>query len=216
MTEQARISHPKQRVLSRGIEGFDTLTELALDMHSAWNHAANQVWRQLDPVLWELTHNPWVVLQTVSREKFQQVSADTAFRIPAASAYLERAAGTGKTGAQVVNWRHALAQNWTAPRFGETKAVTSAGQHVFDVQVYLGDLDPKALRIELYADAVSDGAPARQTMQRVRQLAGASGGYVYQAVVSATRPVADYTARVIPCFDGVSVPLEEPRILWQR
>jgi Protein of unknown function (DUF3417) len=36
------------------------------------------VWRQLDPVLWELTHNPWVVLQTVSREKLQRVLADRA------------------------------------------------------------------------------------------------------------------------------------------
>ncbi|MHB8623991.1 MAG: alpha-glucan family phosphorylase [Sulfuricaulis sp.] len=136
--------------------------------------------------------------------------------IPAASAYLERAADNGKTGVQVVNWRHALEQNWAALRFGETKAVTSGGQHVFDVQVYLGDLDPTVVRIELYADTVRDGAPVRQQMQRVRQLAGASGGYVYHAVVSATRPVMDYTARMIPHFDGVSVPLEESRILWQR
>ena len=40
----------------------------------------DQVWRQLDPALWELTHNPWVVLQTVSREKLQHVLADPAFR----------------------------------------------------------------------------------------------------------------------------------------
>ena len=29
--------------------------------------ATDEVWRQLDPELWDLTHNPWVVLQTVSR-----------------------------------------------------------------------------------------------------------------------------------------------------
>ena len=28
--------------------------------------------------------------------------------------------------------------------------------------------------------------------------------------------VADYTARVIPHCDGVAVPLEDARILWQR
>ena len=33
------------------------------------------MWRQLDPVLWELTHNPWAVLQTVSREKLQRENA---------------------------------------------------------------------------------------------------------------------------------------------
>jgi glycogen phosphorylase len=62
------------------IEGFDSLSELALDMRSAWNHATDRVWRQLDPVLWESTHNPWVVLQTVSREKLQRVLAEPAFR----------------------------------------------------------------------------------------------------------------------------------------
>ena len=42
------------------------LAELALDMRWSWNHATDEVWRQLDPDLWEITHNPWVVLQTVS------------------------------------------------------------------------------------------------------------------------------------------------------
>ena len=72
------------------------------------------------------------------------------------------------------------------------------------------------MRVELYADGVMGGAPVRQEMKRVRQLAGASGGYVYSATVSAARPAADYTARVIPHRDGVAVPLEDARILWQR
>ena len=37
------------------------LAELALDLRWSWNHAADAVWRQLDPALWELTHNPWAV-----------------------------------------------------------------------------------------------------------------------------------------------------------
>ena len=37
--------------------------------------------------------------------------------------------------------------------------------------VYLNDLDPKAVRVELYADGVGGGAPVRQEMERVRQLA---------------------------------------------
>jgi starch phosphorylase len=59
-------------------------------------------------------------------------------------------------------------------------------------------------------------APVRQEMKRDGQLAGALGGYVYSAAVSAARPPADYTARVIPHCDGVAVPLENARILWQR
>ena len=80
MSEQTRVSHPKERLLTTDIEGFDSLTELALDMRSSWSHGADNVWRQLDPALWDLTQNPWVVLQTVSREKLQRDLADPAFR----------------------------------------------------------------------------------------------------------------------------------------
>ena len=36
------------------VEGFDSLAELALDMRWSWNHAADEVWRKLDPAMWEL------------------------------------------------------------------------------------------------------------------------------------------------------------------
>ena len=116
----------------------------------------------------------------------------------------------------MVDWQHSLEQKWATLRFGEVKVETRGEQHVFEVQVYLNDLDPKAVRVELYADGVMGSAPVRQEMKRVRQLAGASGGYVYSAAVSAARPPADYTARVIPHCDGVAIPLEDARILWQR
>ena len=55
----------------KDIDGFDSLRQIALDLHWSWNHSTDQIWRQLDPVLWELTHNPWIVLQTVAREKLR-------------------------------------------------------------------------------------------------------------------------------------------------
>ena len=73
-------SHPAYRFLPKEIEGFDSLAELALDLRWSWNHATDGVWRTLDPVLWELTHNPWVVLQTASRDQIERVLADPAFR----------------------------------------------------------------------------------------------------------------------------------------
>jgi starch phosphorylase len=58
--------------LTTDAEGIDTLTELALDLRWSWNHAADELWNQLDPELWENTHNPWIVLQTVSRDQLEQ------------------------------------------------------------------------------------------------------------------------------------------------
>ena len=71
MSKQTRASHPIYNLLPTEIEGFDSLAELALDMRWSWNHATDEVWRQLDPELWEITHNPWVVLQTASRDQIE-------------------------------------------------------------------------------------------------------------------------------------------------
>jgi len=136
--------------------------------------------------------------------------------LPAAIAYHLRVAKKGAIGRQMLDWRRGLEQKWAALRFGEMKVETRGGQHVFDVQVYLNDLDASAISVELYADGSKGGSPVRQEMKRVRQLPGASGGYVYSAAVSAARPPEDYTARVMPHRDGVAIPLEEARILWQR
>jgi starch phosphorylase len=62
------------------VDGYDALAGLALNMRGSWNHATDDIWRGLDSDLWELTQNPWVVLQTVSRDKIKQVLGDPAFR----------------------------------------------------------------------------------------------------------------------------------------
>jgi starch phosphorylase len=66
--------------LPTDIEGMESLTELALNLQWSWNHAADNLWQQLDPALWELTRNPWIILQTVSRETLERQLADPAFR----------------------------------------------------------------------------------------------------------------------------------------
>jgi starch phosphorylase len=80
ISKQEKVVRQRQRLRSAEVDGFNALAELALDMRWSWNHVTDQVWRQLDPVLWELTSNPWVVLQTVSREKLRRVLAEPVFR----------------------------------------------------------------------------------------------------------------------------------------
>lgn len=62
MSDQARVRHPLYGFLPADVDGFDSMVELALDMRWSWNHATDEVWRQLDPVLWDLTHHPCDVL----------------------------------------------------------------------------------------------------------------------------------------------------------
>ena len=59
----------------------------------------------------------------------------------------------------MVNWEQTLKQKWATLHFGDVTVETRGEQHVFEVQVYLNDLDPKAVRVELYADGVMGSAP---------------------------------------------------------
>ncbi len=136
--------------------------------------------------------------------------------LPAAAAYLARAADKGKVGAEIVDWHRTLDRKWTALRFGGVKIESDGRQHVFEVQLYLDDLDPEAVQVELYANGVDGAPPERVVMQRVRQRVGAVNNYAYRAGVPVARPATDYTARLIPSREGVAVPLEAADILWQR
>jgi len=166
----------------------------------------------------------WVARMRESMARLTpQYSADRTVReyteqhyLPRAAAYRARAADGGAAGKQVVDWRRGLEREWAALRLGEVKVETDGAQRVFEVQAYLDDLDPKAVRVELYADGLNGDAPVRQEMERVRQLAGGAASYAYRASVPATRPAGDYTVRAIPFGAGVAVPLEDARILWQR
>jgi len=75
-----RVGHPNDGQPAEDIEGLDLLVELAMDLRWSWNHATDIVWRQLDPELWDSTHNPCVVLQTVSRDRIRRTLADPVFR----------------------------------------------------------------------------------------------------------------------------------------
>ena len=136
--------------------------------------------------------------------------------LPAATAYRTRAVDKGATGETLVKWQQALEQHWAALRFGEMTLTTENEQHIFEVQVYLDELEADAVRVELFANGIEGSAPERVEMKPVRQLVGAINGYAYHAQVTATRPASDYTARLIPHHDGVAVPLEDAHILWQR
>src|SRR5689334_20404802 len=80
MSTHVRVSNPLYTFFPTDVEGFASLAELALDLRWSWHHATDIICQQLDPTLWALTHNPWVVLQTVSRDRLARVAADPVFR----------------------------------------------------------------------------------------------------------------------------------------
>jgi len=135
--------------------------------------------------------------------------------LPAAAAYRGRAADNGAVARNIVGWEHTLKEKWVTLRFGDVKVQTNTAQHVFEAEVYFNDVDPNAVRVELYADGINGSSPIREEMSRV-QPSGEPRRLIYRASVSATRSARDYTARITPHRAGVAVPLEVAPILWQR
>jgi glycogen phosphorylase len=136
--------------------------------------------------------------------------------LPAAATYRERAADKGAVGKNIVNWEHILKEKWVALRIGDVKVQTNAAQHIFEAEVFLNDLDPNFVRVELYANGGNGSSPIHQEMMRVQPPAGEARGGIYCASVPATRLAAEYTARIIQNYARVAVPLEVDPILWQR
>ena len=89
--------------------------------------------------------------------------------IPAAAAYRARAADKGAVGKQVVDWQQALEQ-----RVGLSCSSESCGSKptrttiMLEVELFLGDLDPNSVRVELYAEGINGGAPVRQEMKQAQ------------------------------------------------
>lgn len=168
--------------------------------------------------------NVWISRMRESMAQLTpQFSADRTVRqyteqhyLPAATAYLDRAANKGELGKQLSDKLHTLEQKWNSIQFGEAKFETIENQFQFNVQVYFNELDPGMLQVELFANGMNGDSPVVLKMTQGSKLEDAANGYNYNASVTATRPASDYTARVIPSIPNISVPLEISRILWQH
>jgi len=166
----------------------------------------------------------WVARMRQSMARLTpQFSANRAVReyteqryIPAANNYRSRTAQKGLLGREMVEAQHRLEKHWSTIHFGEVKVKSCDGLHLFEVQVFLGNLDLQAVRVELYANGVRDGLPVRQEMKLSPEPSEVPGSHVYSAAVSADRASEDYTVRLMPHREGVASPLEDAHILWQR
>src|SRR3989454_4441615 len=74
------MNNPIYTSVLPGPREADALAELALNLRWTWNHKADELWGRIDPDLWELTQNPWVVLQTASQARLRAVWAEPSFR----------------------------------------------------------------------------------------------------------------------------------------
>ena len=136
--------------------------------------------------------------------------------LPAATALQDRTRDQGRLARKLRNWELDLKSHWPGIHFGNTRVKETLDGLVFEVQVYLGAIDPDLVEVQLYADAAENSASVCQDMTRGTSIPGALNGYVYHVILPGTRPLHDFTARVIPHHQDAHVPGELSLILWQH
>ncbi len=90
---------------------------------------------------------------------------------------------------------------------------TEGGAHHFAAALYLDDLDPEVVAVELYADASGTAGPSCVPMRRTDALIGARA-FTYETAVPDSRPAHDHTPRAVPARRDSLAALELPFVLW--
>ena len=134
--------------------------------------------------------------------------------LPAAESYRRRTDQHLKLARELRTWMHDLHHHWSGIHWGNLEVATSGDRHQFAVQVYLGEIRPESVTVELYAEPRPGSPIGRHPLHRDRQLSGAAGGYLYVGNVPAGRAPTDYTPRVVAAHPEAAVPLEARFIAW--
>jgi starch phosphorylase len=137
------------------------------------------------------------------------------YYLPAAARYAQRATNQGAAGTAIVQQRQQLASEWDKLEFGAVHPEAVANGYLFHVALRLGALTPDQVLVELYATGLN-GVDAQRIPLQPDAAPAADGYRHYQALVSTPRPASDFTARVVPAYEGIAVPLEDQHIRWQR
>jgi starch phosphorylase len=113
-------------------------------------------------------------------------------------------------------WSEDLRRGWPGLHIDQPTIVRNEDRIRFSVPVFLGEVQPDFVRVELFADE-RDGQPAEVTaLYREQAIPGAAHGYVYAGEVTGTRRAEEYTLRIVPHHEAVRIPAELPLIAWQR
>ncbi len=135
--------------------------------------------------------------------------------LPAAAAYRSRSAENGLVGERIVEWQRSLTASWSGVHFESTRVETVGHEHVFEARINLNGIDLRSVIVELFASGIAGGPPVRIPMQCLSRGPG-NIETLFTATTSAERPAGDYVTRLLPQFAGLTVPLEESHILWER
>lgn len=136
------------------------------------------------------------------------------YYLPLAESYIKRTTEIEVAGKKIVDIKNDLRNRWGQINFGDMQVDPIENGYTFHVPIWLNGIDPEKVFVQLYADGINSEAQEKIKMETDSIVH--NGAYKYVAQVETSRAVDDYTARIIPCHEGISAPLENNLILWQR
>ena len=104
--------------------------------------------------------------------------------------------------------------NWRSVRFINSSIEHLQNSYLFKFEVFLGDLPAKNICVELYADETDDNSIFRRTITEYTSIG--EGAFQFSLIFESDRPATDFTARIIPVNELISIPLECQLILWEH
>jgi starch phosphorylase len=127
-----------------------------------------------------------------------------------------RTADRGEPARAMHSWEARLRRHWSGLHIGETSLSDDGEAWSFSVPVYLGEIAPRDVAVQLYGDPRDGEDRFLRELLRGEPIIGATNGHIYTGTAPATRRAEEYTVRIIPYCSGVRVPAELSLILWQK
>ncbi|NJD30656.1 MAG: glycosyltransferase family 1 protein [Gammaproteobacteria bacterium] len=134
--------------------------------------------------------------------------------LPAARLHWARSGENLRHARALREWYRQLRQHWQEIHWGNVERVAEADAHVVRAQVYLGDIPPESVRVQLFAENGTGAPPECLEMQRDHALSGSAGGFLYVARLPLDRADRQYTPRVVAWDPRARLPAEANFIRW--
>jgi starch phosphorylase len=134
--------------------------------------------------------------------------------LPAAEAHWQRTGEHAENARSLSNWYRGLRLNWPEIHWGNVEHSAGPDAYVIRAQVYLGEIPPGEVRVQVYAEGSNGSPPECHDMQQDHALSGASGGFVFVARLPPDRASRQYTPRVVPYDPRARIPAEVNFIRW--
>ena len=137
--------------------------------------------------------------------------------MPLAKSVQERLKNNCSLAKSMNQWSRTLHSRWTSLHIGSPNIGRGEdGAWRLMVPVYMGEVSPASVRVELFADQTAEYPPEVIMLHQQHAIPGSTNGYIYAGAVVSLRPVEDYTVRVVPYHANAFLPAELPLIAWQH